>query len=79
MHGKMLRLVMPFNIVLLAYGDGFIADKAMWHVVDYSEKIFQSPFVVEHTLLIVHLASFRIHGVESQRIRCVKRSTNFEA
>ena len=63
MRGKMLCLVMPF--VLFAYCDGYISENAMWYVVDSSEKIFQSPLVVEHTLLLVHLVSFRIHGVES--------------
>ena len=67
MRGKMLRLVMPLYIVLFAYCDGFKADKAMWYVVDLSENIYKSPFDVEHTLLLVHLASFRIHGVESQK------------
>ena len=69
MRGKMLRLVMLLNIVLSAYSDGFIADKVMWYVVDLSEKIFQSPLVVEHTLLLVHLALFCIHGVESTKKR----------
>ena len=68
MRGKMLRLAMPLNIVLFACCDGFIADEAMWYVVDFSEKIFQSLFVVEYTLLLVHLASVRINGVESQKI-----------
>ena len=62
---KMLRLVM--YIVLFAFCDGFIADKAMWYVVDLSERIFQSSFVVEHTLPLVHLESFFIHGVESEK------------
>ena len=75
----MLRLVMPLNIVYFAYCDGFKADKAMWYVVDFSEKVIQPSFVVKHTLFLVHHASFRIHGVESQKIRCVKQSTNVEA
>ena len=55
---------MPLNIVLFAYCDVLMA---MWHLVDLSEKIFQSPFVVEHTLLHVHLASFRIHRIEYRK------------
>ena len=58
MRGKMLPLVMQLNIVLFAYCDGFIADNAMWYVVDFSFKIFQSLFVVERTLLLVCLRRF---------------------
>ena len=60
MREKMLRLVMSLNIVFLAYCGGFKADKALWYVVYFSEKTFQSPFVVAPC----HLASFRIHEVE---------------
>ena len=59
----MLRLVMLLNIVLFACCDGFIADRALWYVVELSDEIFISSFVVEHALHLVHLASFRIHRV----------------